>query len=82
MQFEGVLPEAGPCVAYASIDLDGQVGTVSDVPPEVYRLVHLAVHLARCLYADCGGELYIILGCCPMDRALSLREGWLLGPAL
>ena len=61
MQFEGVLPEAAPCVAYASIGLDGQVGTVVDVPPEVYRLVRLAVHLARCLYAECGGELYIIL---------------------
>ena len=25
--------------------------------PEVYKLVRLAVHLARCLYAECGGEL-------------------------
>ena len=29
VQFEGVLPEAAPCVAYASVDLDGQVG----IPP-------------------------------------------------
>ena len=27
-QFEGVLPEAAPCVAYAPVDLDGQVGVV------------------------------------------------------
>ena len=35
VQFEGVLPEAAPCVAYALVDLDGQVGIVIDVPPEV-----------------------------------------------
>ena len=33
VEFEGVLPEAAPCVAYALVDLDGQVGTVVDVPP-------------------------------------------------
>ena len=32
VQFEGVLPEAAPCVAYAPVDLDGQVGIVVDVP--------------------------------------------------
>ena len=47
VQFEGVLPEAAPCVAYAPIDLDGQVSIVVGVPPEVYELVRLAVHLAR-----------------------------------
>ena len=36
VQFEAVLPEAAPCVASASFDLDGRVGTVVDVPPE-YR---------------------------------------------
>ena len=36
VEFEGVLPEAAPCVAYAPIDLDGQVGIV--VAPEVYEL--------------------------------------------
>ena len=30
VQFEGVLPEASPCVAYAPIDLDRQVGIVVD----------------------------------------------------
>ena len=25
VQFEGILPEAAPCVAYSPIDLDGQV---------------------------------------------------------
>ena len=47
VQFVGVLPEAASCVVYAPIDLDGQVGTVIDVPSEVYELVRLAVHLAR-----------------------------------
>ena len=28
VQFEDVLPEAAPCVAYAPVDLDGQVGIV------------------------------------------------------
>ena len=41
---EGILPEATPCVAYAPIDLDGQVGIVVDVPPKVYELVRLVVH--------------------------------------
>ena len=49
VQFEGVLPKAAPCVAYATVDLDGQVGIVVDVSPEVYKLVRLVVHLARCL---------------------------------
>ena len=57
VQFEGVLPEAAPYVAYAPIDLDGQVGIVADVPPEVDELVCLVVHLARCPYAEYGGGL-------------------------
>ena len=57
VQFEGVLPEAAPCVAYASIDLDGQVAIVVDVPLGVYELVGLIIHLARCLYAEYGGGL-------------------------
>ena len=35
VQFEGVLPEAVPCIAYATADLDGQAGIVIDVHPEV-----------------------------------------------
>ena len=35
VQSEGVLQEAVQCVAYAPIDLDGQVGIVVDVPPEL-----------------------------------------------
>ena len=57
VQFEGGLPEATPCVAYAPVDLDGEVGIVVDVPPEVYKLVGLVVHLDRCLYAEYGGVL-------------------------
>ena len=30
------------------------VGIVVDVPPEVYELVRLVVHLTRYLYAECG----------------------------
>ena len=56
VQFEGVLPEAASCVD-APIALDGQVSIVVDVPPEVYKLVRLVLHLARCLYAECGGGL-------------------------
>ena len=37
-------PEAVLCLAYAPIDLDGQVCIVVDVSPEVYELVRLAVH--------------------------------------
>ena len=50
VQFDGILPEATSCVAYAPIDLDGRVSIVVDVPPEVYELVRLVVRLARCLY--------------------------------
>ena len=57
VQFEGILPEAAPCVAYAPIDLDGQVSIVVDVRPQIYKPVRLAVYLARCLYAECGGGL-------------------------
>ena len=57
VQFEGVLPEATPYVAYASVDLDGQVGILVDVSPEVYKLVCMVVHLTRCLYDECGGGL-------------------------
>ena len=35
MQFKDVLPEAAPCVAYAPVDLDEQVGIMVDVSPEV-----------------------------------------------
>ena len=31
VQFEGIPPEATPCVAYVPVDLDGQVGIVVDV---------------------------------------------------
>ena len=51
-----MLPEAAPCVPYAPVDLDGQVGIVVDVSPEVYKLIRLVVHLARCLYAEYGGR--------------------------
>ena len=36
---KGVVPKVAPCVAYAPVDFDGQVGIVVDVPPEVYKLV-------------------------------------------
>ena len=57
VQFEGVLPEAASCVACAPIDLDGQVGIVVDVPPELDELFRLIVHLARYLDVESGGGL-------------------------
>ena len=36
--FEGVLTEAAPCVAYAPVDLYGQVGIAIDILPEIYKL--------------------------------------------
>ena len=41
VQFEGVLPEAAPCIAYAPVDLDGQAGIVIDVPPRYNSFVCL-----------------------------------------
>ena len=57
VRFEGVLPEAAPCVAFAPINLEGPVGLVVDIPPEVYILLPLAIHLTCCLYAGDGGGL-------------------------
>ena len=64
VQFDGVLLEAAPCVVYAPIDLDGQVSIMVDVPTEVHKLVRPAVHLARCLYAKCGGGVRHPLRAC------------------
>ena len=57
MQFEGVLPEAAPCVAYALVDLDEQVGIVVNSSCEVNELVRLVAHLASCLFTKYGGGL-------------------------
>ena len=57
VQFEGILRGAAPGVAYAPVDLDGQVGVVVDVPPEVYENVHLFVYLVGSLDAECGGGI-------------------------
>ena len=70
-----MFPEAAPCVAYAPVDLDGQVGIVVDVPPEVYNLVRMVVHLARCLYAEYGGGLRHPLRALTRDLSLFLRYG-------
>ena len=37
VQFEGLLPEASPCVAYAPVDLDGPVGVMVDISPRGIR---------------------------------------------
>ena len=57
VQFEGVLPKAAPCIAYAPVDLDGQIGVVVDVSPEVHELVRSVERPASCLYAEYGGGL-------------------------
>ena len=33
VQFQDLLPEAAPCVAYAPVDLDEQIDIVVDIPP-------------------------------------------------
>ena len=52
VQFEDVLPEAAPWVAYAPVDVDGQVGVVVDVSPEVYytTLATCCIIFSTCLY--------------------------------
>ena len=55
LQFEGVLPEAAPCVAYAPNDhLDGEVGMKCNVMKcirrneKAYRYLHSWVHIIQC----------------------------------
>ena len=57
VQFEGVLPEAAPSVAFAAVGLDGQVGIVVDIPPEVHKLVRLVVHLGSFLNMAVGSVI-------------------------
>ena len=52
VQFDGILLEAAPGVAYAPVDLDGQVGVVVDVPPKVYDIVRLLLYLVGSLDAE------------------------------
>ena len=46
-----------PCVAYAPVDLNGQVGVVVGISPEVYELVRLVLQLTGCLCPEYGGRL-------------------------
>ena len=55
VQFNGVIPQAASCVASAPVELDGRVGVMVAVSPEVYKLVYLVVHLAGCLYVEYSG---------------------------
>ena len=75
VQLEGVLSKAASYVTHALVDLDGQVGIVVDVPPEVYKLVRLVVHLARYLYAEYGGGLRHPLRALTHDLSFGLRYG-------
>ena len=75
VQFEDILPEAAPCVAYAPIDLDGQLGVVVNRPSEVYELVRLFVYLAGCLDAECGGGIRYPPRAQTHDLSLGLRNG-------
>ena len=49
--------KAAPCVTYALVDLDGEVGVVVDVHPVVDELICLIVHLTDHSYADYTGGL-------------------------
>ena len=51
-EFERILSEAAPGVAYAPVYLFGLVGVVVDVPPKVHEIMCLFVHLAGCLDAE------------------------------
>ena len=75
VQFEGLRTESTPCVAYVPITLGGHPGIVVDLPPEVYELVRVVVHLAHCLYAECGGGLRHPLRVLTHDLNLGLRHG-------
>ena len=75
VEFEGVFPEDTPCVAYKPVDLEGHVGIVVDVPPEVYELVRLVVHLAHCLYAEYGVGLRYPFRAQTHDLSLGVRYG-------
>ena len=75
VQFEGLRTESTPCVAYVPIALGGHPDIVVDLPPDVYELVHLVVHLAHCLYAGCGGGLRYPLRVLTHDLDLGLRHG-------
>ena len=75
VQLEGLRTEATPCVAYVPIALGGHPGVVVDLPPEVYELVRLVLHLARCLYAEYGDGLRHPLGVLTHDLNLGLRHG-------
>ena len=57
VQFEGILPEIAPRVAYAPVDLDGQVGVVVDVLPEVYEIASFLLYLVGSLGADSGSGI-------------------------
>ena len=47
VQFEGILPEAEPCVAYAPVGLDGQFSVVVDVPPRGIKTCSFDCPLGR-----------------------------------
>ena len=57
------------------VDLDGQISTVVDVPPEVYKLVRLVVHLTGCLFSEYGGGLRHSLRASTHDLSLGLSDG-------
>ena len=46
-----------------------------DVPPELYKLIRLVVHLATCLYAEYDGGLEHPLRALTRDLSLGLRSG-------
>ena len=75
VQFEEIFPDAAPGVAYAPVDLDGQVSVMVDVSPEVYELVSLFVYLTGCLDAGYGSGIRLPLRAQTHDLSLGLRNG-------
>ena len=68
VQFEGILPEAAPGIVYAPVDLDGLVGVVVDVSPEV-------LYLAGSLDSECSGGIRHPPCAQTHDLSLGLRNG-------
>ena len=62
VQFEGVPPETATCLAYAPVDLEGQVSVVVDAPPPPSHPKYAGsfvwvVSLTGYLYVEYGGGL-------------------------
>lgn len=49
VHFEDIRYSSAPGVVYAPVDLDGRIGDVIKFSFDVQELMHLCMHLAKCL---------------------------------